>query len=70
MVNRIEAYFVAYYAYFTAKLALILKTLGQFENLVSVIMPTRENIHLIARTSFSTFSTLILYVSPGMLVFW
>ena len=27
------------------------KTLGHFENLVFVIMSTRENIHLIARTS-------------------
>ena len=31
----------------------ILKTLGQIENLVFVIMSTRENIRLIARTSFS-----------------
>ena len=29
----------------------ILKTLGQFENLEFVIMSTRENIRLIARTS-------------------
>ena len=29
----------------------ILKTLGQFENLVFVIMSTRENIRLIARSS-------------------
>ena len=29
----------------------VLKTLGQFENLVFAIMPTRENILLIARTS-------------------
>ena len=29
----------------------LLKTLGQFENLVFVIMSTRENIRLIARTS-------------------
>ena len=31
----------------------ILKTLGQFENLVFVIMSTRENIRLIARTPLS-----------------
>ena len=31
----------------------IFKTLGQFENLVFVIMSTRENIRLIARTSFN-----------------
>ena len=30
----------------------ISKTLGQFENLVFVIMSTRENIRLIARSSF------------------
>ena len=29
----------------------ILKSLGLFENLVFVIMSTRENIHLIARAS-------------------
>ena len=32
----------------------ILKTLGQFENLVFVIMSTRENIRLIARCSWTT----------------
>ena len=30
----------------------LLKTLGQFENSVFVIMSTRENIRLIARSSF------------------
>ena len=35
----------------------ILKTLGQFENLVFVIMSTRENIRLIARTSSCTSDT-------------
>ena len=48
----IETYFVAYYAYFTAKLHQFKKTLGQFEKLVFVIMQTRENIRLIARSSF------------------
>ena len=57
MVNHFEMYFVACCAYFTAKLQIffytpILKTLGQFENLVFVIMSTRENIRLIARSSF------------------
>ena len=33
----------------------ILKTYGQFENLVFVIMSTRENIRLIARTSLVWF---------------
>ena len=51
MVNRFETYFVVYYAYFTAELHQFNKTLGQFENLVFVIMSTRENIRLIARSS-------------------
>ena len=42
-----ETNFVAYYAYFTAELHQFTE---QFENLVFVIMSTRENIHLIART--------------------
>ena len=33
----------------------ILKTLGQFGNLVFVIMLTRENIRLIARSSWGAF---------------
>ena len=49
--ESLETYFVAYYAYFTAELRQ-LKTLGQFENLVFVIVSTRENIRLIARTPF------------------
>ena len=54
MVNHFEAYFVAYCAYFTAEIHQFKKkhTLGQIENLVFVIMSTRENIRLIARTSF------------------
>ena len=56
MVNPFETYFVAYYAYFTAELHQILKTLGQFENLVFVILLTRENIRLIARSSLSNAS--------------
>ena len=51
MVNRFETYFAAYYVYFTAILHQVQKTLGQFENLVFVIMSTRENIRLIARCS-------------------
>ena len=39
MVNRFQTYFVAYHAYFTAKLHQVLKTFGQDENLVFVIMP-------------------------------
>ena len=50
MVNRFETYFVAYYAYFTAKLHQF-----QFENLVFVIMSTRENVRLIARCSLVDF---------------
>ena len=49
MVNRFETHFIDYYAHVTAKLHQ-LKTSVQFENLVFVIMSTRENIRLIART--------------------
>ena len=53
MVNHFETYFVAYYAYFTAELHhfFFKKKIGQFENFVFVIMSTRENIRLIARSS-------------------
>ena len=44
-----ETYFVAYYAYFAA-IPHQFKKIGQFENLVFVIMSTRGNIYLIART--------------------
>ena len=50
MVNRFEACCVACYAHFTAKLHQLKKALGQFEDLVFVIMSTRENIRLMART--------------------
>ena len=36
----------------TAEIHQLKKTLGQIENLVFVIVSTRENIRLIARTSF------------------
>ena len=36
----------------------ILKTFGQFENLAIVIMSTRENIRLIARSSLAEFNLL------------
>ena len=38
----------------------ILKTLGQFENLVFIIMSTRKNIRLIARTPFLTGRTKVV----------
>ena len=41
MINRFETYFYAYYTYFTTEMN-NLKTLGQFENFVFVIMSTRE----------------------------
>ena len=47
MVNRFETY---------CQTTPISKTLGQFENLVFVIMSTRENVRLIARCSFDTIS--------------
>ena len=55
MVKRFETYFVDYYAYLTAKLHQFFKTNGHFENLVFVIMSTRENIRLTARTSLYLF---------------
>ena len=42
--------FDAYYAYFNAEPRQFLKALGQFENLVFLIMSTREDTRLIART--------------------
>ena len=51
MVNRFDAYFVAYYAHLLP-IYTNFKTSGQFENLVFVIMSTRENTRLIARTPF------------------
>ena len=62
MVNCFETYSVAHYAYFTAKLHQFLKTSGQFENLVFVIMSTRENIRLIARTPL----TICMLVPPAV----
>ena len=50
MMNRFETFFDAYYAYFNAEPRQFLKALGQLENLVFVIMSTRENTRLIART--------------------
>ena len=62
MVNRVETYLVTYYAYFTAKLHQILKTLWQFENLLFVIISTGENISLIARTPFMNW---LKYTTPN-----
>ena len=49
-MNRFETHFVAYYAYFTAKLHQLFFKRRQFENLVFVIVSIKENIRLIART--------------------
>ena len=68
MVNRFETYFVAYYAYFTAKLHQFLKTLGHFENLVFVIMSTRENIRLIARSSFHLGRYIVGYTVGNLVL--
>ena len=51
MMNRFETYFDTL-CMFCYRNRPILKTLGQFENLGFVIMSTRENIRLIARTPF------------------
>ena len=50
MTNRFESYVDVFLCIFYYRNSPILKTLGQFENLGFVIMPTRENIRLIART--------------------
>ena len=50
MMDRFETYFDAFYAYFTTETVHFLKILGQFENSGFVIMSTRENIRLIARS--------------------
>ena len=52
MMDRLETYFDAFYAYFTTEIVKFFKKIGQFENLGFVIMSTRENIRLIARTPF------------------
>ena len=52
MANRFEMYFVAYYMHILLLNYTNLKTFWQFENFVFVIMPTWENIHLMARTPF------------------
>ena len=49
MMNHFETYFDASCIFYCQTIS-ILKTFGQFENLVFVIMSTRENIHLIAKT--------------------
>ena len=46
MMNRLETYFDAFYAYFTTETVQFQK---QFENLGFEIMSTRENIRLTAR---------------------
>ena len=61
MVNRFETYLLP-----TMHILLpnynYKKTLGQFENLVFVIMSTRENIRIIARTSSHfTFPVAMLW---------
>ena len=60
MMNRFETCFVAYYIYivYYQTIPFFKKTtLGQFENLVFVIMSTRENIRLIAGTSLCITNT-------------
>ena len=56
MMNRFEMCFDAYYIIMhilRPNYTNFKKTLGQFENLVFVIMSTRENIRFIARTPFA-----------------
>ena len=47
MMNRFGTFFDAYYVYFNAEPR---QFLGQFENLVFVILSTGNNTRLIART--------------------
>ena len=50
-MDRFETYLDAFYfSIFYYRNSPILKILGQFENLGFIIMSTRENIRLIART--------------------
>ena len=69
MMDRFETYFDAFYAYFYHRNSPILKILGQFENLGFVIVSTRENIRLIARTPFEAEFRVISYTSHTF-VFW
>ena len=57
MINCFETYFDAYFAYF----APILKSRMQFENLVFVIMSTRENTRLIARAYFKLTQKCLMF---------
>ena len=68
MANHFETNFVAYYAYLTAELHQFLKSLGQFENLVFVIMSTRENIRLIAHMNQTYGQPFISVTSPALCV--
>ena len=43
MMNRFETYFDANYTYYTTQTDVVLKSLGLFENLASVIMSTRDH---------------------------
>ena len=51
MVNRFETYLLPAMHILLPNYNNFKKTLGQFENLVFVIMSTRDNIRVIARTS-------------------
>ena len=58
MMNRFGTFWCLLYIFYCRTTA-IFKTLGQFENLVFVIMSTRENIRLFARTPFQIVFFLI-----------
>ena len=55
MVNRFEIYFVACYAYFTAKLHQFEKREGYLKIWCLYNMSTRENVRLITRTALMFF---------------
>ena len=68
MINRFETYFDAYYTYFTTEPHKLLKTLGQFENLVFVTMSTRGNKRLIARTPWSAVPLFSLAICINIVI--
>ena len=59
MINCFETYFDSYFAYFAAEPHQFLKKRVQLENLVFVVMSTRENTRLIIRASLKLFHTYV-----------
>ena len=71
MINRFGTFFFfdVYNAYFTAEPHQSQKHyLGQFENLVFVIMSTRENTRLIARAPFQIIMYFCLHLVVVLII--